>query len=304
MAGQSSPRRPVTGEVTRLVAVLLLGSLLAAGAPGAGRQTEDALAASNDKALRIVTLAPHLAELVDAVGATELLVGVSAYTDRPAAAAELPVVGDAFAVDQERLTLLAPDLLLAWKSGTAANIVDRLRARGFRIEAIETRSLDDIAGALEQIGRLTRHEAQGVRAAHEFRSGLGRLAERHAGHAPVRVFYQVSASPLYTINGAHYVSELIAACGGRNIFADLNDLAPLVDVEAVLVRDPEAVLASADSGPQAFDAWRRWPALAANRHDSYFLLPASEIGRATPRLLNAGETLCDTLEAVRERRGR
>lgn len=255
-----------------------------------------------DRRLRIVTLAPHLAELVYAVGAGDSLVGVSAWTDYPPEAAKLPVVGDAFAVDQEKLALLEPDLLLAWKSGTAENIVDRLAVRGFRIETVETRSLGDVAKALARIGRLTGHEAEGRQAAEDFREGMAQLEQANDDAPPIRVFYQVSRSPLYTVNGSHFISELIGICGGRNVFADLNDLAPLVDVEAVVVRDPEVMLASADSGPDAFDVWQRWPEIAANRFDNHFLLPAGEVGRATPRLLDAGETLCETLDRARTHR--
>lgn len=268
--------------------------LLAFVAPPAAVHAD---AAGDD--LRIVTLAPHLAELVHAVGAGDLLVGVSSWTDFPPEAAALPVVGDAFAVDQERLALLEPDLLLAWESGTAASIVDRLAARGFRVETVKTRGLDDVAQALERLGQLTGHADGGRRAAADFRDGVARLARRHAAGATIRVFYQISRSPLYTVNGAHFVSELIGICGGQNVFADLDELAPLVDVEAVLVRDPEVMLASADSGSDAFDVWQRWPELAANRYDNHFLLPASEIGRATPRLLDAGETLCQALDRAR-----
>lgn len=252
--------------------------------------------------LRIVTLAPHLAELVFAVGAGDRVVGVSSYTDHPAAAAALPVVGDAFSIDQERLALLEPDLLLAWKSGTPAHVVDELRARGFRVETIETRGLDDVAAAIEQIGRLTGRLGAARQVAGEFRAGISRLEEKYAGATPIDVFYQVSLEPLYTINGDHYVSELIETCGGANVFADLGALAPMVDVEAVLARNPEVMLASADNPRDVFDVWRRWPELAVNRYDNYFFLPAGSIGRPTPRLVAAGETLCAVLDRARERR--
>lgn len=255
-----------------------------------------------DGGLRIITLAPHLAELVFAVGAEDALVGVSSYTNYPAEAATLPIVGDAFSVDQERLALLKPTLLLAWASGTPARVVDELRARGFRVETIETRGLEDIADAMEQIGELTDRTRQGSTAANEFRSGLRQLANRHGELQSISVFYQVSNSPLYTVNGDHYVSELIDLCGGRNIFSDLTTLAPLVDVEAVLARDPEVMLASSDSPDDAFVVWQRWPELAANEYHNHFLLPADEIGRATPRLLAAGATLCETLDEGRRNR--
>ena len=251
---------------------------------------------------RIVTLAPHLAELLYAVGAGELLVGVSAYTDRPPQAAALPVVGDAFALDQERLALLEPDLLLAWESGTPAHVVDELRARGYRVQAVRTRDLDDVSAALLAIGELTGHAAEAERAAQRFREGLRRLASRHRDARPIDVFYQVSQQPLYTINGEHYVSQLVETCGGRNIFASLSELAPMVSVEAVIVRDPEVMLASSDNPADVFAVWRQWPDLAVNRYDNFFFLPAGQIGRATPRLLEAGETLCRVLERAREHR--
>lgn len=286
--------------------ILLLGLTTLIGGCGApagnGEQAEGRhKPASQD--LRIVTLAPHLAELVFAVGAGDLLVGVSAYTDYPAEAATRPRVGDAFAIDQEQLAVLKPDLLLAWASGTAIHVIDELEKRGYRVETIETSGVDDVTTALRRIGRLTGRDAQAEEAADNFRRGLQQLERRYASEPPISVFYQVSSRPLYTINGDHFVSDLIELCGGRNIFDDLNSLAPLVDVEAVLARDPEVMLASDDSQPDAFDTWQRWPELAANRYGNLFFLPANEIGRATPRLLLAGESLCASLEEARRNRG-
>jgi iron complex transport system substrate-binding protein len=249
--------------------------------------------------LRVITLAPHLAELVFAVGAGDTLVGVSAYTDYPAAAAMLPRIGDAFIVDQEQLAVLHPDLLLAWESGTPAHVVDELRGRGFRVEAIRTRGLADVAAALQEVGEITGHAAQGRDAAAAFRDGLASLTETFRGAEPIRVFYQVSSRPLYTINGEHFVSELVALCGGTNVFADLNDIAPLVSVEAVIARNPEVMLSAGDGGEDVFAEWQRWPNMPANRYGNQFYLDAAEIGRATPRLLNAGSALCDALQVGR-----
>jgi iron complex transport system substrate-binding protein len=291
----------VSGRLT-LTTLLVLAFPLAAceGSQHSGRPAADAHEARAN--LRIVSLAPHIAELVFAVGAGEALVGVTAYTNYPDAAAKLPSVGDAFAVDQEQLAVLKPDLLLAWKSGTAAHVVDELRKQGYRVEVIETTSLNDIVDALHHIGRLTGRESQAQEQAGSFEQGLDELAERYREAPPISVFYQVSERPLYTINGEHYVSELITICGGRNIFSDLNNLAPMVDVEAVLARNPEAMLASDDSHDDTFAVWRRWSELDANRYRNFFFLPADEIGRATPRLLKAAKLLCEALDEARKNR--
>lgn len=248
---------------------------------------------------RIVTLAPNLTELVYAIGAGDQLVGVSAWSDFPAPARELPVVGDAFTVDQEQLALLDPDLLLVWESGTPARAVDELRNAGYTVERIRTRSLEDVSNALLRVGELTGHSSEAAVVAANFQAELEALRQSQAGRPSISVFYQVSARPLYTVNREHYVSELIEICGGRNIFDDLDDLAPAITVEAVVDRNPEVMLASTDAGDGAFVEWQRWPAVRANLYGNLFLLPADEIGRATPRLIVAGSAMCLALQKAR-----
>jgi len=252
---------------------------------------------------RIVTLAPNLTELVFAAGAGDTLVGVSAYSDYPSAALELPVIGDAFMVDQEQLAVLQPDLLLVWQSGTPAHVVDELRRIGYTVEVIQTRGVDDVGAALRRIGVLTGHQDSARDVAAALEAELNAIEQRYSGMDEVRVFYQVSRRPLFTVNGEHYVSDLINACGGSNVFADLGDLAPTVDVEAVVERDPEVMLAASDAGEDAFAEWQRWPHIAANRYQNHFLMPADAIGRATPRLLMAAQALCDALQTARGRKG-
>jgi iron complex transport system substrate-binding protein len=278
---------------------LLLASLLTLLACDA---TDAPQAAAPAAYSRIVTLAPNLTELVFAAGAGENLVGVSAYSDYPPEVTELPVVGDAFTIDQERLALLKPDLLLAWQSGTPAHIVDELRQAGYVVETIRTQKLGDISAAMRRIGSLTGQQYHAKGAADEFDSGLKLLGQQHAGAERIRVFYQVSKRPLYTVSEGHFVSELIALCGGDNVFADLEGLAPGIDVEAVIDRDPEVMLAATDAGADAFSEWDRWPNVASSRYGNRFLVPADEISRPTPRVLTAGAAICDALQSAREQR--
>jgi len=279
--------------LTRVLALAVLATALCACQDADQSRTEPLVYE------RIVTLAPNLTELVFAVGAGDALVGVSAWSDFPPAARKLPVVGDAFTVDQEQLTLLDPDLLLVWESGTPKHAVDELRKSGYAVETIRTRGLDDVSDALLRIGELTGRLEKAKRVAADFQQALGELRRAQEGRSTISVFYQVSARPLYTVNNEHYVSELIDICGGQNIFADLDNLAPGVSVEAVVDRNPEVMLASTDAGDDAFEEWQRWPAVAANLYGNLFLLPADEIARATPRLILAGGAMCLALQQAR-----
>jgi len=124
---------------------------------------------------------------------------------------------DAFRFDIERIVALRPDLVLAWQSGTPESAIERLRALKLPVLVIGTHRLAGIAANLELLGRATGHEGQAQAAAHAFLSGLERLRGKYAGRKPVRVFYEISAAPLYTIGGSQIISRIIELCGGRNI---------------------------------------------------------------------------------------
>lgn len=252
---------------------------------------------------RLVSLAPHLTEQVFAAGAGDALVAVSAYSDYPEEARRLPEVGDAFRVDLERLVQLAPDVVLAWDSGTPDAAVARMREMGLRVAVFRPRSLEDIPRHMQLIGKLTGREEGAARAAEAFMQRLAVLQAKYSGRRPVRVFYEISSRPLYTVNGEHTISAVIELCGGRNVFADLDALAPSVSVEAVLARDPEAIIGSGEgeAAAQEMLRWLRWRELAAARYTNLFLVPPELIARASPRILEGAEIICEDLEEARGR---
>ena len=110
----------------RTLAIALLTGIVALNGCDGGGPARNA-AAPEGPAVRIVTLSPHLSELVFAAGAGRQLVGAVEYSDHPAAARQVPRVGDAFRVDLEAIATLRPDLILGWPSGNSRP-VDGLRS--------------------------------------------------------------------------------------------------------------------------------------------------------------------------------
>lgn len=250
-------------------------------------------------ATRIVSLAPDLTELSFDVGAGAALVGVSRYSDHPAAAKKLPRVGDAFQFDIERIVALQPDLVLAWQTGTPDAAIQRLRALKLPVLVIGARHLADIAANLELLGKVTGHEARAQVAVGQFLAGLRQLRDRYAADRPVRVFYEISATPIYTVGGSQLISSAIEVCGGRNIFAGLKSPAAAVSLGSILERNPQAIVTG--SGPGAavrLEAWRRWPDMSAVSHGNLFTVSEALVS-ATPRLLEASAQLCEDLEQAR-----
>jgi iron complex transport system substrate-binding protein len=264
-------------------------------------------------ARRVVTLAPSLTELVHAVGAGAALVGVDRASNFPEAVASLPRVGDHARVDVERIVALRPDLVLAWRHGNPSRELAQLEALGLPLFHLEPRRLADVPRALERLGALVGRDEAGRAAAQKMRADLAALRERHAGRAPVDVFYQAWREPLLTLNGDHLVSDVIDLCGGRNLFAGLPQLVPRLSVEAVIAARPEAILTTrpqqADGEgmrrePRAadFSGWRGFTSMPAVARGWMFTLPADTIARQGPRIVQGARAVCEALQVVRDER--
>jgi iron complex transport system substrate-binding protein len=256
--------------------------------------------------LRIVSLAPSLTEITYAAGAGAALVGTVEYSDYPAAARRLPRVGDGWRVDVEQVLALRPDLILAWTSGTPQATIEQLESVGLRVVPVSTFRLADVPAALRLVGRLAGTQSVAEVAAVRFEAEVLRLRERHAGARVLTVFIQIDDQPLYTVGGRHVLSEVAELCNGRNVFADLSQVAPQVDVEAVLARNPQVILSTDDTVADPAAGWRRWPQLAAVQAGAIYALPSDLVARATPRLVEGVAATCAALDDARrrlERRG-
>jgi len=255
---------------------------------------------------RVVSLSPHLTELMYAAGAGARMVGALAYSDYPPAARALPRVGSEAAIDLEAVIALHPDLVVAWPNAGSARAVERIASLGIPVFRSEPRELEDIARTLETLGRLAGTQDAARAAARAFRARVARLARHYADRPRVRVFYQVWDRPLVTVNGDHVISKVMRLCGGENVMADLPGIAPEVDRERVLRADPEVILASGTDAtrPAWLDDWKSYPGLAAVRLEQLHAIRPDLLQRHTPRLLDGAQELCRILEAARAQKAR
>lgn len=255
-------------------------------------------------AQRIVSLAPHITEVLFAAGAGEHVVGTVSYSDYPEAARSLAQVGSYNNIDIEAIVALRPDLVIAWRSGNRSAHLDQLAALGIPVYVEEARRFEGVALSLEAFGRLAGTESIANQAAADFRARHDALAQRYADRSPVRMFYQIWSQPLMTLNGEHLVSDAIRLCGGINVFDKLTMLAPSISVEAVLAANPEVIIASGEnaSRPEWLDVWQQWPELAATASGNLYFIAPELILRHTPRFLDGTAQLCEQLEAARAKR--
>lgn len=247
-------------------------------------------------ATRIITLSPALAEMVFDVGAGRDLVGTVRFSRHPARAEEVPRVGDAFSLDLSRILFLHPTEILAWKGGTSPAAIDDLRRLHLKVVSLGANRLRGVARELVSVGRLTGHVDQAEQAARAFQMALARIKRATPDPTPIRVFYEIARSPLDTIGRSQIISRAIRICGGRNIFAGINEMAFPVSLTAVLERNPQVIIVGR---ARSVRFWERFVELSAVRHGAVDVIRPGLLAQATPRMLRGIQMLCRDLALTR-----
>jgi len=252
-------------------------------------------------ARRAVTLAPHATELVYAAGAGRFLIATIRGSDYPAAARQLPVIGDGMQPDAERVAGVRPDLLIAWQPTAAEPLVRVMDKLGVPVFYSDPLTLAAIPDAVERMGVLFGTEEHARPAAQSLRDRLAALSARYTGRRPVRVFVQAGLDPIYTLNNSSIVSDALRLCGGINVFGLAPVVAPQVTLENVLAARPEAVLAGVSRPEDTAKNLAAWQALGlpAARAGHVYGVDADALYRPGPRLIDAAEAICADLDRLR-----
>lgn len=250
---------------------------------------------------RIVSLAPHVTELLYAIDAGDMLVGADEYSDFPEGAVQLPRIGNASRVDIERVLSLEPDLVIGWLTGNADSDIKKLEKLGIPVFVTEITSLDNVADQLIRLGQLIGKPVKAKEVAAGYRHRLQKLRAQYKEKTRISVFYQVWEQPLMTVNGKHFISDAIQLCGGNNVFSELQMLAPTLSKESVIAADPQAIISGRTPGNDSSlrSEWGSWQSMDAVKYDNLFSIPSDLIARPTPRILDGVVKICEALDEAR-----
>ena len=259
--------------------------------------------AESGPAQRIVALAPHIVELLYAIGAGERLVGATEYADFPEDAKKLPRIGSYAGLQIERILELQPDLVLAWKTGNSAADLARLEQYGLRIVYSDLHQLEDLGKEMRMLGELTATQAAAERLAEQYETRLSVLREHYRGKRPVRVFYELWSRPLTTVAANAWPQQQLHLCGTENPFDKGTDDYPQVGLEQVVVSAPEVIIQPTEHSMTSPDAvnWSAWPLIPAVRLQAILHPDSDKAHRMTPRTLDVLEQMCAEIDQVRQR---
>ena len=191
---------------------------------------------------RIVSLAPNLTEIVFAVGAGDRLVGRTRYCDYPAEAKKVPEVGDTMTPSIERIIALKPQIVLISTASQLEAFTRQLNEQRIAVYVTNPQSLEDVFRSIQTLGDLFGEHDQAAKLVAGLRQRAETVEATTKQVKPVKVFYQVSGEPLYTIGREAYLTDLVRRAGGVSVTADVPGAFPRFSDEAALAARPEAII--------------------------------------------------------------
>lgn len=246
---------------------------------------------------RIISLSPHVTEMIFSAGAGDRLVGVVSYSDFPKAAQNITNIGSYQSINIEKIIQLNPDMIIAWQTGNQSKDIEKLTQLGFTIRYSNPHKLSDIPKEIRRFGKIFQTESQANKVANKLEQKLQTLKTNQSKLQPVSAYYQIWNKPMMTINGKQFISQALDLCGAHNIFNELPSLTPQISIESVIKRNPQVILLGGQKAMQQawLKDWQKWPNISAVQNQHIYTLNADTFQRPTARLINGIEGLCNII---------
>ena len=224
------------------------------------------------------------------------IVATVEHSDHPPAAQKIPRLGDAFSLSIEAIIDLSPDLILAWSTGGNHRTLARLREMGYVVYLNEARSLEAIGRAAAQLGALVGEAETGLQLEADYLKQLSVIRTSAKSEPAPRIFFQIADEQLYTVNGDHLIGQAISACGGRNIFDELDLAVPMVSLESVLDANPDLIMVASPYEGFVTRWSETWHRLGWQGRIRY--INASLVTRPGLRMLKGIKSMCNSMKDV------
>ena len=246
---------------------------------------------------RIISLSPSNTEILFALGLGEKVVGVTEYCNYPPEALDKEKIGGFSTPDIEKVVALQPDLIFA-DDRHKEETIPTLEERGLTVFALVPENLDGILENIQLVGEITGKEEEASELVIQMEDRIKAITDKTENlQERPRVFYITWHDPLWTIGPGTSIHELVEKAGGVNIFQQDITGHKTVDIELVIARNPEVIIACSGHG-EAKDKPFEWAkseprlqATEARRNNRIHQIDADLVSRSGPRIVDGLEWL-------------
>jgi iron complex transport system substrate-binding protein len=241
---------------------------------------------------RVVSLAPSTTEILFAIGAGSMVVGVDRYSDFPEQTRTLEKVGADIDPSLERIVALKPDLVFIATSANAQATGEALERLGVPLFVSRVETLEDVYRDIGAIGDAVDRRKEAFRTVASLRARIQAVSTRVAGEPPAKTAVVVWTDPLVLAGGKSHVADLLSASGGINIAQDSPQPFPSYSLERLVERAPEVLVLGthADVKPPR-GALEKLTSVPAVRNHRMVDLDGDLLFRPGPRLGEGAEAL-------------
>ena len=243
---------------------------------------------------RIVSLVPSVTEILYAIGAQDVLAGVTDFCDYPADARKKPSVGGMINPSLETIVALKPDLVVATTAGNRDETFAQLRRLGLPVYAVNPMRLADVFDLIGRLGALTGREAEAAQLTASLTARIDAVKARVTSLPRPRVLYVVWPDPLIVPARHALVSELLVLAGADSVTANGGEQYPRYSLEAAIAGAPEVIILASHSTSQhqlGREKWDRFTALPAVRSGRVHTVSGDVLHRYGPRIVDGLEEL-------------
>ena len=287
----------MTLRLPSFVAIVAVAGLVVGALPTAAFTTRDMLGRAVTLAApprRIVSLVPSVTEILFALNAESLLVGVTDFCDFPPEARRRPKVGGMVAPSLEAIVALRPDLVIATNEGTREDTFTQLSRVGVPVYLVAAHHVADATTLMRRLGVLTGRDDTASPLVARLERRIEAVKKAVQPHGRPRVLYVLWPEPLIVPGREAIVTELIQLAGGQSLTADDADAWPRYSLEAAVAKSPEVILLAnhgAGTGAISTEKWQRLASLPAVKAGRLLSVDGDLMHRYGPRFVDGLEQL-------------
>jgi iron complex transport system substrate-binding protein len=246
---------------------------------------------------RVISLAPNLTEIVFAVGAGDRLVGNTTYCDYPAEAKAIEKVGDTLHPSLERIIALRPQVVLISTASQLEVFTQQLQSQNIAVFVTDPHDLEGVFRSITQIGDMLGQSTRATELVNRLRARTATVEQAVKQAPKPKVFYQLSAEPLYTAGKDAFATDLMRRAGVVSVTAEVPGAWPKYSAEAALAARPDAIIlptgGSMGSGNETVaEPLRNSPAVAQGR---VYKINDDHLTRPGPRAVDGLEEMARAL---------
>jgi len=246
---------------------------------------------------RVISLAPNLTEIVFAVGGGAQLVGRTSYCDFPPEAKSVAEVGDTIHPSLERVIALKPQVVLISTASQLEVFTQQLQNQNIAVFVTAPHDLEGVFRSIEQVGEILGKKERAATLVQSLRQRTDAVEQAVKQKPPVRVFYQLSAEPLYIAGHDSFATDLMRRAGAISVTADVPGEWPKYSSESALDTKPDAIIlptgGSMGNGNSTInEALRQSPAVLQGR---VYKINDDHLVRPGPRAIDGLEEMARAL---------